>query len=123
MPIIPQPHGGAIFQAEKGQTKNPFGRPKTPKTIKDFIKKLEYADDEVLLPIEKIEIVEKDGKKFYKLKNSKGAKLFLAIYNQAFEGNTKALDILIRLGFAGGYEPIKTENQTSITEYIVESNL
>lgn len=28
MPLVKQPHGGAIYLAEKGETRNPNGRPK-----------------------------------------------------------------------------------------------
>lgn len=41
MPIIRQKHGGAIFQAEKGETRNPNGRPR--KLVGDVIKDLEEA--------------------------------------------------------------------------------
>lgn len=34
--IIKQPHGGAIFQAAKGETKNPNGRPR--KLVSHFLK-------------------------------------------------------------------------------------
>ena len=111
MPIVPQPHGGAIFQAPKGYTSNPHGRPKIPKTIKEFIKELEQVDDDFLLPVEACqEIVEKDGKKFYKVKGTNGQKMVMAQLQKAFKGDQKALDWLTKMGYAGGYEPVKNEN-------------
>lgn len=51
MPIMKQKHGGAIFQAEKGETKNPNGRPR--KLVGDVIKDLEDAG---VKPATKVEI-------------------------------------------------------------------
>jgi len=116
MPIIKQPHGGAIFQAEKGQTKNPNGRPKQPRKLKEFIKELETEDDELLFPEEAIEIIQKNGKTFYRLKNSKGGKMFITAYNRAIKGDARWADFLVKMGFAGGYEPTKTDNTTKIIQ-------
>lgn len=116
MPIIKQPHGGAIFQAQKGETKNPYGRPKQPRKLKEFIKELENEDDELIFPEEAIEIIHKDGKTFYKLRNSKGGKMFMTAYNRAIKGDARWADFLVKMGFAGGYEPTKTENKTEIKQ-------
>lgn len=117
MPIVKQPHGGAIFQAEKGQTKNPKGRPKTPKTIKETIKALENADDHFLIPVDSCkEIIEKNGKQFYKVKGTNGQKLIMAQMQRAFKGDSRALDWLTKMGYAGGYEPTKTDNNHSFED-------
>ena len=110
MPLIKQPHGGAIFQAPKGFTANPNGAPKQPRKLKEFIKELENEDDELLLPFDAVELVEKNGQTFYKLKNSKGGKMFITAYNRAIKGDAKWADFLVKMGFAGGYEPTKTDN-------------
>lgn len=108
--LVPAKNGGRIFRPKKGQTMNPNGRPRLPKKLKDFIKELETENDELLFPEEDIQIVEKEGKKFYKLKNSKGSKMFITAYTRAIKGDARWADFLVKMGFAGGYEPVKTEN-------------
>lgn len=111
--LIPQPHGGALRPpVRKGEVRSDkLGRPKQPRKLKEFIKELENEDDEILFPEEAIEIIEKKGKTFYKLKNSKGSKMFMTAYNKAIRGDAKWADFLVKMGFAGGYEPAKTENK------------
>lgn len=123
MPIIKQPHGGAIFQAEKGQTKNLNGRPKSPRKLKEFIKELENEDDELLLPFDAVEVVEKNGQQFYRLKNSKGGKMFITAYNRAIKGDAKWADFLVKMGFAGGYEPTKSQAEVTNKNYTFTSDL
>ena len=53
MKKIPQPHGGAIARAEKGESGNPNGRPR--KLVGDVIKDLEEAG---VKPATKVEIQE-----------------------------------------------------------------
>jgi hypothetical protein len=55
-------------------------------------------------------VIQKDGKKAYKLKNSKGGKMFITAYNKAIRGDARWADFLVKMGFAGGYEPAKQEN-------------
>lgn len=123
MAIIKQKHGGAINRIEKGTSGNPKGRPKSPRKLKEFIKELETEDDELLLPFDAIDVVEKNGQQFYRLKNSKGGKMFITAYNRAIKGDAKWADFLVKMGFAGGYEPTKTENKNLNTEYNVTTNL
>lgn len=106
--------GGIIHILEKGETANPNGRPKQPRKLKEFIKELETEDDELMFPEEAIEIVQKDGKTFYKLKNSKGGKMFITAYNRAIKGDARWADFLVKMGFAGGYEATKTDNKTTV---------
>jgi hypothetical protein len=112
MPIkIKQAHGGVIINSLPGESGNPNGRPKSPRKLKEFIKDLENEDDELLLPFDAVEVVEKNGQTFYKLKNSKGGKMFITAYNRAIKGDAKWADFLVKMGFAGGYEPTKNANQ------------
>jgi len=105
--------GGTINVLEKGETANPNGRPKVPRKLKDFIKELETEDDDLLFPAQAIEVVEKNGETFYKLKNSKGGKMFITAYNRAIKGDSRWADFLVKMGFAGGYEPTKTQNENT----------
>ena len=117
MALIPQPHGGAINRFEKGKSGNPagLGAFKKPKKLKEFIKELENEDDEIIFPAEAIEVIEKDGATFYKLRNSKGSKMFLVAYNKAIKGDAKWADFLVKMGFAGGYEPAKSQVDQNVT--------
>lgn len=110
MPLVKQPHGGAINILRKGETANPNGRPKQPRKLKEFIKELENEDDELIFPEEAIEVIQKDGKTFYKLKNSRGSKMFMTAYNRAIKGDSRWADFLVKMGFAGGYESTKVES-------------
>jgi hypothetical protein len=139
MPIVKQPHGGAIFQAKKGETKNPNGRPKVPKKLKEFIKELENEDDQIAFPFELVEFIPHDKKdkervnelfeevrslcKGIYYKNSKGAKMFLTAYTRALKGDVRWAEFLVKLGFAGGFEPIKTENKNKNEEVASKETL
>jgi hypothetical protein len=112
--------GGTINILEKGETANPKGRPKVPRKLKDFIKELENEDDELMFPEEAIDVIVKSGKTFYRLKDSKGAKMFITAYNKAIRGDARWADFLVKMGFAGGYEPAKTENKNIIIDGIDE---
>lgn len=117
---VPQPHGGSITLQEKGDKPfNPKGRPKQPKKLKEFIKNLETENDEIMFPFEALELVEKKGKKFYKLKGSKGSKMFLTAYNKALKGDVRWAEFLVKMGFAGGFEPTKTDNKTEISGSLI----
>lgn len=121
MPIkIPARNGGYFLKYKKGESGNPKGRPKQPRLLKEFIKELEAEDDELMFPEDAIEIMTKDGKTFYKLKNSKGGKMFITAYNRAIKGDARWADFLVKMGFAGGYEPIKTENKNLNKEVEIE---
>ena len=110
-------NGGTIYPQGKGNKLGKLGgRPKQPRKLKDFIKQMETEDSELVLPAEKVEIIEKKGKKFVKFKAFQAGKLFASLLQHSVKGNMKALDILIKLGFAGGYEPIKTENENKNTD-------
>jgi hypothetical protein len=122
MPMIPQPHGGAIKIPEKGTSANPNGRPKRPRKLKEFIKELENEDDELLLPFDAVEVVEKNGQTFYRLKNSKGGKMFITAYNRAIKGDAKWADFLVKMGFAGGYEPPNKSPEDTTKEVNVNIN-
>lgn len=53
MKILPQPHGGVIHQAEKGETANPNGRPKKSfRIINDQLKKKGFE------PLQRRELIE-----------------------------------------------------------------
>lgn len=108
-------NGGTLTPYQKGVSGNLDGRPKHPRKLKEFIKELETEDDELIFPEEAIEIIQKDGKTFYKLKNSKGGKMFMTAYNRAIKGDARWADFLVKMGFAGGYEPTKTQNETTTT--------
>jgi hypothetical protein len=109
---VPARNGGTLTRPAKGETMNPNGRPKSPRKLKEFIKELENENDELVFPEEAIEVIERKGQKFYKLKNSKGSKMFITAYNRAIKGDAKWADFLVKMGFAGGYEPTKNENTT-----------
>lgn len=112
--------GGTIYPIQKGEVRNKTGQPRKPRKLKEFIKELENEDDELIFPEEAIEVVVKNGKTFYKLKNSKGSKMFMTAYNRAIKGDSKWADFLVKMGFAGGYEPAKTVNQnTNINKEII----
>ena len=111
MKKIKQPHGGALLRLEKGETSNPNGRPRVPKTIKEFIKELENVETDILIPVEACEKIIKGDKEFYKVKNTSGHKMAMSAYNKAMKGDIRFLDWLTKMGYAGGYEPAKTQNQ------------
>lgn len=111
MKKIKQPHGGYIVQPEKGETNNPNGRPKVPKKLKEFIKNLETEDDEIMFPVAAMELIERKGQQFYKLKGSKGGKMFITAYNKALKGDVRWAEFLVKMGFAGGFEPVKNETK------------
>jgi hypothetical protein len=111
MRTIKAKNGGTINLLEKGETANPNGRPKVPKTIKEFIKTLENEDDEVLIPVEACELITKGGKQYYKLKSSSGHRMAMTAYNKALKGDIRFLDWLTKMGYAGGYEATKQENK------------
>jgi hypothetical protein len=115
--------GGFINLLEKGETANPNGRPKSPRKLKEFIKELENEDDELLLPFDAVEVVEKNGQTFYRLKNSKGGKMFITAYNRAIKGDAKWADFLVKMGFAGGYETTKTQTEVINKNYNFDSDL
>ncbi len=131
--IVKQPHGGYIKLQEKGdKSSNPKGRPKIPKTIKDFIKTLENEDDSINISFQAIELIlinEEDKKKVDELfteikklckgltlKGSKGNKMAMNAYSRAMKGDIRFLDWLTKMGYAGGYEPIKTQNDNKNTD-------
>lgn len=89
---------------------NRKGRPKVPKTVKEFIKTLENVKDDVLIPVDACETVKVEGKLWYKIKSSSGYKMAIQAYNRALKGDFKYLDWLTKMGYGGGYEPIKTES-------------
>jgi ABC-type nitrate/sulfonate/bicarbonate transport system substrate-binding protein len=130
MRIIKGGKGGFIHLLEKGETANPNGAPKRPRKLKEFIKELENENDEIVFPAEALEVitrtVEGVEKTFYKLKDSKGSKMFLVAYNKAIKGDAKWADFLVKMGFAGGYEPAKSqvdtndESQTKLSEAILK---
>lgn len=122
MNTIPGKNGGTLTPFPKGKSGNPEGRTKSPRKLKDFIKELENEDDELVFPEEAIEVIERDGKIFYKIKNSKGSKMFITAYNRAIKGDARWADFLVKMGFAGGYEPTKTENKNENinTEIIID---
>jgi len=117
--IIKQPHGGSLKVLQKGETANPNGRPKVNKTIKEFIKDLENADEEIRIPVEACELKIINDKEYYVLKSSSGAKLAMTAYNKALKGDIRYLDWLTKMGYAGGYEPIKTDNKNTNIEDIL----
>jgi len=114
MPIIKMKHGGAIFRAAKGETKNPNGRPKVPKTIKEFIKDLENVKDDIVIPADSCSTVLIKGVKYYKIKNTSGHKMAMAAYNKALKGDIRYLDWLTKMGYGGGYEATKVDQ--TVTE-------
>lgn len=88
---------------------NRKGRPKVPKNLKEFIKELEDIENDILIPVQACEFVTIKGVDYYRINSSSGYKLAMAIYNKALKGDLKALDWMTRMGYAGGYEPIKKE--------------
>lgn len=106
------PNQSTQFSSTNQPLKN--GRPKQPKKLKEFIKNLENEKDEVLFPEEDVEVIEKKGKKFYKLKGSKGSKMFLTAYKKALAGNVKWAEFLVKMGFAGGFEPVKQQTKLDL---------
>ena len=52
--------------------------------------------------------------------------MFLVAYNKAIKGDAKWADFLVKMGFAGGYEPAKSqvdtndESQTKLSEAILK---
>ena len=124
MPIkIKQKHGGMLINSLPGETMNPNGRPRHPRKLKEFIKELETEDDELMFPEEAVKVIKKDGKTFYKLKNSKGGKMFMTAYNRAIKGDARWADFLVKMGFAGGYEPAKTDNKTEISGQLANNQI
>jgi len=121
--IIPKHGKGKLTMYEKGETGNRKGRPKQPLKLKEFIKMMETEDDEIIMSVDQVEFFTKDGEEFVKFKNFKAGKLFASLLQHSMKGNMKALDILIKLGFAGGYEPVKSEVDTKVTEYKFQTNL
>lgn len=115
--------GGMIYPIQKGEVRNRTGQPKQPRKLKEFIKELETEDDELMFPEEAVEIVTKDGKTFYKLRNSKGGKMFMTAYNRAIKGDARWADFLVKMGFAGGYEPTKTDNKTEISGQLATNQI
>lgn len=108
--------GGIIYPIQKGEVRNKTGQPKQPRKLKDFIKALETEDDVLMFEVEQVEIVEKNGKKYVKIKNAKGGKMFVNALNRAINGDARWADFLVKMGFAGGYEPVKTQNENKNTE-------
>lgn len=107
------------FKNQKPFTKNDprinkKGRPKIPKTIKEFVKAMEMIDDDIMIPIESCELVAKGEQQFYRIKGSNGLKMAMNAYQKALKGDIRFLDWLTKMGYAGGYAPIKTEN-TNVT--------
>jgi len=117
MIIITPKHGrGQLNVLQKGETANPNGQPRKPKGLKEFIKAMENEDDEIIMPANQVEFFTKNGEDLVKFKNFKAGKLFASLLQHSMKGNMKALDILIKMGFAGGYEPVKQQiEQTNIT--------
>jgi hypothetical protein len=127
MITVKQPHGGAIKLAEKGDRLSP-GRPKSPRKLKEFIKELENEDDQINFSFDLVELIPNDKKdkervnelfeevkslcKGIYYKNSKGAKMFLTAYKRALKGDVKWAEFLVKMGFAGGFEPTRVHNGT-----------
>jgi hypothetical protein len=88
---------------------NKNGRPKVPKTVKEFIKGLEHENDEIKIPVEACEIKTIGGQQYYVLKSSSGHKLAMTAYNKALKGDIRYLDWLTKMGYAGGYEATKQD--------------
>jgi hypothetical protein len=116
-------NGGTLINSLPGETMNPNGRPKSPRKLKEFIKELENENDELVFPEEAIEVVDRKGKTFYKLKNSRGSKMFITAYNRAIKGDAKWADFLVKMGFAGGYEPTKSQVEQKNKNYSFKSDL
>ena len=120
---VPARNGGTLTRPDKGETMNPNGRPKVPKTIKEFIKTLENEDDEIQIPVESCELITKGGKQYYKLKSSSGHRMAMTAYNKALKGDIRFLDWLTKMGYAGGYEATKQENKNINLNNTVPSSL
>jgi len=114
-------NGGTLYPPKKGDKRGRLGgRKKQPRKLKDFIKQMETEDSELILPAEKVEVIEKNGQKYIKFKGFQAGKLFASLLQQSMKGNMRALDILIKMGFGGGYEPVRTDNKNTHT---IESDL
>ena len=88
---------------------NRKGRPKVPKTIKEFIQTMEMIDDDIMIPVEACQLTIKDGKEFYKLKGTNGLKMAMNAYNKALKGDIRFLDWITKMGYGGGYIATKQE--------------
>ena len=102
---------------------NRKGRPVIPKTIKEFLQSMESIDDDILIPVDACVRVTKDDVKYYKVKGSNGLRMALNAYNKALKGDIKFLDWITKMGYAGGYEPIRNEIAgRKEDEYVIKIN-
>ena len=107
---VPGRNGGTLTQFVKGEVTNKNGRPRVPKGFKDLLKGMESDETSITVEESAMERFEKDGAVFYKFKLPTSYSLFLAFLKEMKKGNARFWDMGVRMGFAGGYEPIKTEN-------------
>lgn len=107
--LEPQPHGGALYRPDKGETPNPAGQPKGTQHLSTVIQNLMNDDD--------FELKLKNGTV---LKGKPSRKIVETMYALAVSGNTRAAEWLAKHGYGTkivhDFESgLFTENEMKIT--------
>ncbi len=104
---VPAKNGGTLTRPAKGETMNPNGRPKTPKSLRDAIEAIKKSDGEMIFASYKIFVDPEDGKEKVKVIVPNSEKLALAWMNQSIK-KPQFAEIINKI--TGDYAPIKTQD-------------
>ncbi len=99
MKRIPQPHGGVIVNAEKGETANPFGRPR--KLISDVLHQMKEAGIKPVKPRDVVDAYESllnlDEEDIVKVVNNKKLPYFMRLVASAMTRKGHGFEIVERM--------------------------
>jgi hypothetical protein len=103
---VPAKNGGTLTRPAKGETMNPNGRPKSPKSLKDAINAIKNSDGEIVFDKFKL-FKDEDGVEKVRVNVPNSEKLALVWIGQALK-KPQFAEIINKI--TGDYAPIKTQD-------------
>jgi len=100
---VPARNGGTLTKPDKGETMNPKGRPKSPKSLRDALNAIKNSDGEITFDKFKI-IKDEEGNEKVVVKVPNAEKLALVWIGQALK-NPRFAEIVNKI--TGDYAPVE----------------
>lgn len=116
--LVPQPHGGAIYLADKGETRNPYGR---PKKLRSMLKTDGYQLQDVYETIELLlsMTVEQLGEVFKDPKASVLEKTIAKALAKSLEkGSLYSIETLLSRRFGKPKETAEVQTEMAVVHRI-----